>query len=147
LGVKEIKKIVFSRRMGFKNQGEVIAIIHGGVVRSLFTCPICQGHAWLKKCVFYQKQLHRRWTLNSMTTFIFIILFMKTWLIPIKIDESVSYSWGKYNLYNRFLYKKLDEMPSGTRLATFRCLEDKIPAGYHMVESKVGCLLKFWLKI
>lgn len=72
---------------------------------------------------------------------------MKTWLIPIKIDESVSYSWGKYNLYNRFLYKKLDEMPSGTRLATFRCLEDKIPAGYHMVESKVGCLLKFWLKI
>jgi SAM-dependent methyltransferase len=64
-----------------------------------------------------------------------------------KIDESVSYSLELYNLYNRFLYKKLDEMPSGTRLATFHCLEDKIPAGYHMIESKVGCLLKFWLKI
>jgi len=64
-----------------------------------------------------------------------------------KIDESISYSGELYNLYNRFLYKKLDEMPSGTRLATFHCLEDKIPTGYHMIESKVGCLLKFWLKI
>jgi len=64
-----------------------------------------------------------------------------------KIDESISYSWELYNLYNRFLYKKLDEMPSGTRLATFHCLEDKIPASYHLVESKVGCLLKFWLKL
>jgi SAM-dependent methyltransferase len=64
-----------------------------------------------------------------------------------KIDDSISYSGELYNLYNRFLYKKLDEMPSGTRLATFHCLEDKIPAGYHMIESKVGCLLKFWLKV
>jgi len=64
-----------------------------------------------------------------------------------KIDESISYSGELYNLYNRFLYKKLDEMPSGTRLATFHCLEDKIPTGYHMIESKVGCLLKFWLKV
>ena len=64
-----------------------------------------------------------------------------------KIDDSISYSGELYNLYNRFLYKKLDEMPSGTRLATFHCLEDKIPTGYHMIESKVGCLLKFWLKV
>ncbi len=64
-----------------------------------------------------------------------------------KIDESISYSWELYNLYNRFLYKKLDEMPPGTRLATFHCLEDKIPASYHLVETKVDCLLKFWLKI
>jgi len=64
-----------------------------------------------------------------------------------KIDDSVSYSGELYNLYNGLLYKKLDEMPSGTRLATFHCLEDKIPDGYHMIESKVGCLLKFWLKI
>ena len=64
-----------------------------------------------------------------------------------KIDESLSYSWELYNLYNRFLCKKLDEMPSGTRLATFHCLEDKIPSDYQLVESKVGCLLKFWLKI
>jgi hypothetical protein len=63
-----------------------------------------------------------------------------------KIDESLSYSWELYNLYNRFLCKKLDEMPPGTRLATFHCLEDKIPVSYHLIESKVGCLLKFWLK-
>jgi SAM-dependent methyltransferase len=64
-----------------------------------------------------------------------------------KIDDNISYSYKLYNLYNRFLYKKLDEMPSGTRLATFHCLEDKIPASYHLIESKVGCLLKFWMKI
>ncbi len=64
-----------------------------------------------------------------------------------KIDESISYSGELYNLYNRFLYKKLDEMRPGTRLATFHCLEDKIPASYYLVESKVDCLLKFWLKI
>jgi glycine cleavage system H protein len=29
LGIKQIKKIVFSKTTGFKNQGEVIAIIHG----------------------------------------------------------------------------------------------------------------------
>jgi hypothetical protein len=64
-----------------------------------------------------------------------------------KIDESISYSGELYNLYNRFLYKKLDEMRPGTRLATFHCLEDKIPASYYLVETKVDCLLKFWLKI
>ena len=64
-----------------------------------------------------------------------------------KIDDSISYSCELYNLYNRFLYKKLDEMPPGTRLATFHCLEDKIPESFHLVETKMDCLLKFWLKI
>ena len=64
-----------------------------------------------------------------------------------KIDESISYSWELYNLYNRFLYKKLDEMPPGTRLATFHYLEDNIPLSYHMVETNSDCLLKFWVKI
>jgi len=64
-----------------------------------------------------------------------------------KIDDSISYSCELYNLYNRFLYKKLDEMPPGTRLATFHCLEDKIPESFHLVETKADCLLKFWLKI
>jgi SAM-dependent methyltransferase len=64
-----------------------------------------------------------------------------------KIDNNISYSGELYNIYNRFLYKKLNEMPPGTRLATFHCLEAKIPASYHLVETKVGCLLKFWIKI
>jgi SAM-dependent methyltransferase len=64
-----------------------------------------------------------------------------------KIDESISYSGELYNLYNRFLYKKLDEMRPGTRLATFHCLEDKIPPSYHLAETKLDCLLKFWVKI
>ena len=64
-----------------------------------------------------------------------------------KIDENITYSYELYNLYNRYLYKKLDGMPPGTRLATFHCLSDKIPPSFHLVESKVGNLLKFWVKI
>lgn len=64
-----------------------------------------------------------------------------------KIDDSVTCSTHLYNYYNRCLYKKLEEMPAGTRLATFHSLEDKIPPGYHLVDSLVGTLLKFWIKI
>lgn len=64
-----------------------------------------------------------------------------------KIDDSETYSAHLYNYYHRQLYKKLEEMPAGTRVATFHCLEDKIPPGYHMVDSMVGTLLKFWMKI
>ena len=64
-----------------------------------------------------------------------------------KIDVSITCSFELYNLYNRILYRKLDEMPPGTRLATYHCLEDNFPGDYHLVESKTDCLLKFWLKI
>ncbi len=64
-----------------------------------------------------------------------------------KIDVSITCSFELYNLYNRILYRKLDEMPPGTRLATYHCLEDNFPVDYHLVESKADCLLKFWLKI
>jgi SAM-dependent methyltransferase len=64
-----------------------------------------------------------------------------------KIDDSITCSNELYNHYNRHLYKKLEIMPGGTRLATFHSLEDKIPASYHLVETQVGNLLKFWIKV
>jgi SAM-dependent methyltransferase len=63
-----------------------------------------------------------------------------------KIDDSLTCSFQLYNFYNRFLYKKLNEMPTGTRLATFHCLVDRLPVSYHLIETKAGGLLKFWRK-
>jgi SAM-dependent methyltransferase len=79
--------------------------------------------------------------------FYFFNSFYENLLDKDKIDNSITYSTHLYNYYNRLLYKKLDEMPEGTRVATFHCVEDKMPSGYCLVDSKIGTLLKFWLKI
>jgi len=64
-----------------------------------------------------------------------------------KIDNSIDYSLELFNYYNRYLYKQLEQKPSGTRLASFHSLEDEIPQGYHIVGSEMNDLLKFWIKI
>ena len=64
-----------------------------------------------------------------------------------KIDDSIDYSGELYNYYNRYLYKQLEKMPAGTRLATFHSLEDEIPQGYHIVGAHMDNLLKLWIKI
>lgn len=64
-----------------------------------------------------------------------------------KIDDKIDYSRELYNYYNRYLFKLLEQKPSGTRLATFHSLEDEIPEGYHNVETGMDSLLKFWIKI
>jgi len=64
-----------------------------------------------------------------------------------KIDNSIDYSLELFNYYNRYLYKQLEQKPSGTRLASFHSLEDEIPQGYHIVGSEMNDLLKFWIKL
>lgn len=64
-----------------------------------------------------------------------------------KIDDSIAYSTELYNYYNRYLYRKLDKMPAGTRLVTFHSLGEEIPPSYHLVEAQVADLLKCWIKI
>jgi len=64
-----------------------------------------------------------------------------------KIDDSIDYSGELYNYYNRYMYRQLEEMPGGTRLATFHSLEDEVPVSYHEVGSEFNNLLKFWIKI
>ena len=64
-----------------------------------------------------------------------------------KIDDSIDYSGELYNYYNHYLYKRLDQKPAGTRIATFHSLEDELPQSYHVVGSEFDDLLKFWIKI
>lgn len=64
-----------------------------------------------------------------------------------KIDNSIDYSLELFNYYNRYLYRQLEQMPSGTRLATFHSLEDEMPPDYHVVGVEMDGLLKFWFKL
>jgi len=64
-----------------------------------------------------------------------------------KIDHAIPFSESMYNYYYRSLYKKLEQMRVGTRLATFHTLENRIPRSYCLVESHVGTLLNFWVKV
>ena len=63
-----------------------------------------------------------------------------------KIDDNIAYSPELFNYYNRYLYKKLDKRPTGTRLVTFHSLEEEIPPAYRLVEAQLGTSLKFWIK-
>jgi SAM-dependent methyltransferase len=63
-----------------------------------------------------------------------------------KIDDSIAYSAELFNYYNRYLYRQLDRMPPGTRLATFHSLEGEIPTGFQVVGTEMDNLLKFWIK-
>lgn len=64
-----------------------------------------------------------------------------------RIDDEIQYSTSLFNYYNRYLYKQLEQMPSGTRIATFHSLEEEIPPGYYVVKTEFDKLLKFWLKV
>jgi SAM-dependent methyltransferase len=63
-----------------------------------------------------------------------------------KIDDKIPYSAELYNYYNYYLYKQLEKMPPGTRIATFYGTEDIMPPGYHIGGSELDDLLKYWVK-
>lgn len=63
-----------------------------------------------------------------------------------KIDDSIDYSRGLYNYYNRYLYQQLELKPAGTKLATYHSLEEEVPEGYRLIGSEKGSLLKYWIK-
>lgn len=64
-----------------------------------------------------------------------------------RIDNNIICSISLFNYYHKQLYKKLREMPVGTRVATYHCLHNKIPSEYHVVDSNADTLLKFYIKV
>jgi len=64
-----------------------------------------------------------------------------------KIDDTIFYSESLYDYYNRYLYKQLEGMPAGTRVATCCSLDDEIPPDYQLINSSDDRFLKFWMKI
>jgi len=64
-----------------------------------------------------------------------------------KIDDSIDYSGELFNYYNRYLFKQLQQKPTGTRLCTLCSLENEIPPDFHAVDLDMDGLLKFWVKV
>ncbi|SHL37775.1 Methyltransferase domain-containing protein [Chitinophaga jiangningensis] len=64
-----------------------------------------------------------------------------------KIDNKLTYSKTIYNQYRGFLFRELEKMPAGTRLATYHCGEEDLPAGYQIVKTAMNHLLNFCVKI
>ncbi|HVU94316.1 MAG TPA: class I SAM-dependent methyltransferase [Puia sp.] len=79
--------------------------------------------------------------------FYFYNSFYENLLDTGRIDESIACSPNLYSHYHRILRRKLNEMPVGTRVATFHCLEGVMPRGYQLIEEHIGSLLRFWMKI
>lgn len=63
-----------------------------------------------------------------------------------KIDNSIAYSEQLYQYYTHYLFRQLQQKPSGTRLVTFHSMEDEMPSGYHLWGVELAGLLKYWIK-
>ncbi len=64
-----------------------------------------------------------------------------------KIDESLEYTTSKYHYYYNLMFRQLEKLPAGTKLATFHTSENDLPRGYHIVGADVDELLKYAIKI
>lgn len=65
---------------------------------------------------------------------------------PHKIDEKLEFSGELFDYYNQSLFDKLEQMPDGTRLATYHSTEKELPPCFLEVGSQINNLLKFWIK-
>jgi len=63
-----------------------------------------------------------------------------------RIDEGIDYSRALFDYYVAYLRNGLEQMPQGTKLATFHSFHGEVPAGYEMVASHQSGDLIFWIK-
>jgi SAM-dependent methyltransferase len=63
-----------------------------------------------------------------------------------QIDDTIEISESLYTYYTQYLFKALEEKPSGTRLVTFHISGEEVPAGYQLAAVSYDTLLKMWIK-
>lgn len=63
------------------------------------------------------------------------------------IDNLVSSSAAIYEEYLQRFYTLLEEKPAGTRLATYYCPDDAIPAAYRKIRSAADRHLQLWISV
>lgn len=84
---------------------------------------------------------------NQFDSFYFYNSFYENLEGTEKIDHTIEHSSALYNYYSRYLYKQLEGMRKGTRIATYHSLEDEIPPSYYVVKTEFNGLLKFWVNV
>lgn len=63
-----------------------------------------------------------------------------------RIDNTIHHSVSLYNYYANYLYKMLEEKPSGTRLASYHVNENEIPICYELIATDFKDNLKLWIR-
>lgn len=63
-----------------------------------------------------------------------------------RIDNKIDYSEALYRYYVRYLHHGLQQMPKGTRVATYHSLCEEVPLSYDLVDTLEGGNLNFWIK-
>lgn len=64
-----------------------------------------------------------------------------------KIDYHIQHSRELYNFYNGYLFRQLQKMPAGTKLAAYHVSDFEIPPGFHAAGKAFDELLKFYVKL
>lgn len=85
--------------------------------------------------------------LNEFDHFYFYNAFYENLKGTEKIDHKITHSDQLYHVYRSHLFRQLEQMPAGTRVATYYGYEDELPPAYHVVGTAMDNLLKFWIKI
>ncbi|NLR77994.1 class I SAM-dependent methyltransferase [Chitinophaga eiseniae] len=100
----------------------------------------CRGNVDFINCNFTQVDF------DEYDHFYFYNSFFENLVDEGQIDQQIEYSTSLYNYYAGYMFKSLENKPSGTRLVTFHSMEDEIPPSYQLVDATVDFLLKMWIK-
>ncbi|HTE00079.1 MAG TPA: methyltransferase domain-containing protein [Mucilaginibacter sp.] len=63
-----------------------------------------------------------------------------------QIDDTIEISESLYIYYTQYLFKALDEKPSGTRLVTFHISGQEVSPDYKLAGIACNGLMKMWIK-
>lgn len=63
-----------------------------------------------------------------------------------RIDDEIECSEALFEYYVAYLFRALQQMPTGTKIVTYHTFHGEIPLGYEIVESHQNGQLNFWKK-
>jgi len=63
-----------------------------------------------------------------------------------KIDNDISFSQERFDLYTAHLFNKLAVLPEGTKLVTYHAHREQIPNTYNLVRQEFDNKLEYWTK-
>lgn len=115
--------------------------------KKLFNCASATKEMLQLENVFFTNGNFTQIDFRKYDHFYFYNSFYENLTGTEKIDDSIDYSLELFNYYNWYLYKQLEQRPSGTRIATFHSLEYEMPPGYYTVAVELDGALKCWVKI
>lgn len=93
--------------------------------------------------------LHGNFTELDLTQYAgvyFFNSFHENLVISDSLDDKIERSPELYAFYTSLLFARLNEMPVGTRLATYWLAVNEVPGSYRLCESLYEERLKLWVK-